>query len=429
VARGRVHRVNHDVVVIGAGFSGLRMAIKLNQAGITDFVVLGKGTEVVADYELKPYIRPNTEAVKCTFDSSAARWSVTTASGHVLTARVVVAEQRPVHQPCIPDLPGLSTFAGPAFHPARWDHSFDVAGRRVGVISRGAGAVPFVPRVARTAAQVLVFQRPLLRGIRPALRVYHYGTRPNIELITDEVENITADTIVTRHGAHRVDAIIFATGFHLVDGTPAVEVIGRSGVSLRDSWRAGATAYLGMTVAGFPNLFLLLGPDSGGGDQSVITMIEAQVRYIMACLRMMGRTDSRAIEVQPHVQAGFSRWPESGVSYRHRTRRPNPRHFSLTPFEGDLDETHRGPAVVSSNGPEIAVEVHLTGHIQPIDGSFRWYGRITEHPEVTALHEAGHHDITIRLPGSTARKARLTELDPWGNARVTGTGQPPFPIP
>jgi hypothetical protein len=75
----------------------------------------------------------------------------------------------------------------------------------------------------------------------------------------------------------------------------------------------------------------------------------------------------------------------------------------------------------------VAIEVHLTGHTQPIDGSYQWYGRITKNPSITALYQAGRKDVTIRLPGRVAVRARLTESDPWGNIRVTGTGRPPFP--
>lgn len=139
-------------------------------------------------------------------------------------------------------------------------------------------------------------------------------------------------------------------------------------------------------------------------------------RYIARCLRMMGSQDARRIEVQPHAR----------ISYR---RGPDPHDYVLTPFESDVDDTHRGPAVLTCGGREIDVEVHLTGHLQPIDGSFRWYGRITAHPDVTALHSGGRTDVTVRLPGGHDRAGKLTELDPWGNARITGSGQPPFRYP
>lgn len=138
-------------------------------------------------------------------------------------------------------------------------------------------------------------------------------------------------------------------------------------------------------------------------------------RYVIACLRMMVREDARQIELR-HGKPSY--W-----------RRPNPYDFVLTPYEGDVDDTHRGPAVLTANGADIDVEVHLMGHLQPIDGSYRWYGRVTAHPAVTELHKSGHQDVTLCLPGGQNTKARLAELDPWGNTRVTGSGHPPFPYP
>ncbi|WP_237774692.1 DUF4873 domain-containing protein [Actinosynnema sp. ALI-1.44] len=139
-------------------------------------------------------------------------------------------------------------------------------------------------------------------------------------------------------------------------------------------------------------------------------------RYIARCLRMMGMQDARRIEVQP-----FAR-----ISYR---RKPDPHDYVFTPFESDVDETHRGPAVLTVDGKEIGVEVHLMGHLQPIDGSYRWYGRVTAHPEVAALYRNGHTDVRVRIPGGRDRTGKLTELDPWGNVRITGSGRPPFPYP
>jgi hypothetical protein len=138
-------------------------------------------------------------------------------------------------------------------------------------------------------------------------------------------------------------------------------------------------------------------------------------RYVIACLRMMVREDARQIERR-----------RGKPSYWHR---PSPYDFLLTPYESDVDDTHRGPAVLTADGSDIDVEVHLMGHLQPIDGSYRWYGRITAHPAVTALHKSGRQDVTLRLPDGSPTKARLAELDPWGNTRVTGSGRPPFPYP
>ncbi|GAB3904473.1 DUF4873 domain-containing protein [Kibdelosporangium lantanae] len=175
-------------------------------------------------------------------------------------------------------------------------------------------------------------------------------------------------------------------------------------VVLLTSAPADLPTYLGVCASGYPNMFFV----------SSFT----RIRYVMACLHMMGLADAVRMEVQPYARSS----PPCKV-----LRRPNPHHFSLTPFNSDLDETHRGPAFVGSEGSEIAVEVHLTGHLQPIDGSYQWFGRITRNPSVTALHQAGRKDVTVRLPGRVAVPAQLSESDPWGNIRVTGTGRPPFP--
>jgi hypothetical protein len=169
---------------------------------------------------------------------------------------------------------------------------------------------------------------------------------------------------------------------------------------------ADLSTYLGVCAAGYPNMFFV---------SSVVRM-----RYAMACLHMMGLAD--AVRMEVHEFAQKRSYPPCKI-----LRGPNPHHFVLTPFNSDLDETHRGPAFLGSEGSEIAVEVHLTGHVQPIDGSYQWYGRISRNPSVTALHQAGRKEVTVRLPGRVAVQAQLTESDPWGNIRVTGTGRPPFP--
>ncbi|MCE7001449.1 DUF4873 domain-containing protein [Kibdelosporangium philippinense] len=139
-------------------------------------------------------------------------------------------------------------------------------------------------------------------------------------------------------------------------------------------------------------------------------------RYIKRCLRMMGRQDARRIEARP----------EARISYR---RKPDPHNYIFTPYESDVDETHRGPAVLTVDGKQIDVQVHLMGHVQPIDGSYRWYGRIMADLDVTSAHKSGRNDVTVRLPGGLDREGRLTELDPWGNIRITGSGRPPFRYP
>ena len=113
--------------------------------------------------------------------------------------------------------------------------------------------------------------------------------------------------MVTEDGAERaVDTIILATGFHVTDSPMAGRVRGRGGRILADAWSAGPQAYLGTTVAGFPNLFLLIGPNTGLGHTSMVYMIESQLAYILDCLRVMERRRLRSVEVRPVRQDAFN---------------------------------------------------------------------------------------------------------------------------
>ena len=111
---------------------------------------------------------------------------------------------------------------------------------------------------------------------------YQAVADPKIELITDGIERITADGIVTVDGTeHKVDAIVCATGFHVTDWYTYLEIKGAGGEDLGDRWnREGVMAHRGITVADVPNLFLLLGPNTGLGHNSVVFMIESQIGYV-----------------------------------------------------------------------------------------------------------------------------------------------------
>jgi 4-hydroxyacetophenone monooxygenase len=198
------------VVVIGAGMSGLLAAIKLEEAGIP-YVVLEKNAGVggtwrentypgcrvdvanhfysysfapnhdwpeffscqgelreyfercATDYGVRGRIRFGTEVVSATFDERAGRWVVRTrdAAGREETveANAVVSAVGALNRPKIPAIPGLDTFAGPAFHSARWEHQHDLAGKRVAVVGTGASAFQLVPEVAKVASRLVVFQR------------------------------------------------------------------------------------------------------------------------------------------------------------------------------------------------------------------------------------------------------------------------------
>jgi cation diffusion facilitator CzcD-associated flavoprotein CzcO/acetyl esterase/lipase len=131
--------------------------------------------------------------------------------------------------------------------------------------------------------------------------------RPNVELVTSGIAGISEHAIVGANGIeHPVDAIIFGTGFRVTDLPDPLRIIGRGAVDLNDSWSQGAEAYLGVMTAGYPNLFLLLGPNTGLGHHSVVFMVEQQIAYVMKCLRLMRAQGMTSIEVRREAQTKFN---------------------------------------------------------------------------------------------------------------------------
>lgn len=188
--------------------------------------------------------------------------------------------------------------------------------------------------------------------------------RENVELVTERITEIREQTIVTADGRQReVDAIVLATGFRTFNPATEIAITGREGRSLADDWRDGPQAYNGVLVAGYPNLFTLVGPNSGLGHNSIVFMIEAQVRYILSCLDLLARGRLEAIEVRDDIQQAFNEqieerfqqtvwvsdgtpwrkpcsswyktatgrltalWPGFSASYWWRLRRADPRDF------------------------------------------------------------------------------------------------------
>lgn len=131
--------------------------------------------------------------------------------------------------------------------------------------------------------------------------------QPNVELVTDDIREVRGRSIVTSDGHEReVDVIILATGFRVTEMPFAARVIGRDGRCLAEQWGGSPAAYRGTAVAGFPNFFLLLGPNTGLGHTSVLVMMEAQLRYVMGCLRHLERSGMGAIEVRREAQEAFN---------------------------------------------------------------------------------------------------------------------------
>ncbi|MFC4586878.1 flavin-containing monooxygenase [Sphaerisporangium corydalis] len=470
------------VAIIGAGFGGLCMAIQLQRAGITSYTVFEKaggvgGTwrdntypgaacdvpsslysysfearrdwtrryppqgeilayleECATRYGVRPHLRLNTEVTSAAYDEAAGRWRVTTSAGDEGLFDVVVSGVGQLNRPRLPDIPGMSSFGGTAFHSARWDHEHDLSGRRVAVIGNGSSAAQIIPRVALAAAHLDVYQRtpnwvvpkrnemygrglrlafrhlPLLQAADrerlyrfvetlvfpvlvggwskglvtkralghlrqhvedPELRAkltpgYPIGckrividsdfypalTRPDVDLVTDPITRIVPGGVETAGGTVReADTIVYATGFQTTDFLAPVEITGREGRGLHETWKDGAEAYLGVAVPHFPNLFLLYGPNTNLGHNSIILMIEAQVRYIMGCLPLLSARGP--MEVHPATMDAWRRaldramartvweascqswyknaagrvtnnWPASTSTYRRIMRSPRP---------------------------------------------------------------------------------------------------------
>ena len=177
--------------------------------------------------------------------------------------------------------------------------------------------------------------------------------RPGVEVVTDGIECVTARGIVTRDGRERaVDTIVLATGFDATHFLSSMVVEGASGQRLGDVWRHGAHAYLGMTVSGFPNFFMLYGPNTNLGHNSIIFMVECQTRYVAQLVAELRREGVRSVDVRKDRMDAFNdaiqsklshtvwssgctnwytneegkqtnNWPHFTLEYWRRTRRPN----------------------------------------------------------------------------------------------------------
>lgn len=196
-----------DVIIIGAGFSGICMGIKLKEAGIENFLILESADSVggtwrendypgcacdipshlysfsfeqssdwsrmfppqqeiwdylrhcVDKYELATHLRLNSNVDKAMFDEDAACWRLILDDGQSFTGKALVSGMGALNRPAYPDIPGLSEFSGTSFHSARWDHGYDFEGKTVAVIGTGASAIQFVPQIADKVKQLLLFQR------------------------------------------------------------------------------------------------------------------------------------------------------------------------------------------------------------------------------------------------------------------------------
>jgi cation diffusion facilitator CzcD-associated flavoprotein CzcO len=151
--------------------------------------------------------------------------------------------------------------------------------------------------------------------------------RANVDLVTDSIAEVVPEGLRTADGAlHEVDCIIWATGFATNDFMFPMEILGAGGASLREAWSGGAHAHLGMVVPGFPNMFILYGPNTNTSGGSIIVYLEAQTGYARMALEHLRRRHAAAIDVRPEVEAASDRalqarfagtaWTECNSWYR-----------------------------------------------------------------------------------------------------------------
>jgi cation diffusion facilitator CzcD-associated flavoprotein CzcO len=131
--------------------------------------------------------------------------------------------------------------------------------------------------------------------------------KEHVEVITDSISSIDQQGITTSDGKHRpVDVIIYCTGFYAAENVLQFDIIGKEGRNLDQEWQDGAEAYLGTAVSGYPNMFIIVGPNTGLGHNSMIYMIESQVHYIMEALKYARKNDVQLLDVKPEVQKQYN---------------------------------------------------------------------------------------------------------------------------
>jgi cation diffusion facilitator CzcD-associated flavoprotein CzcO len=481
-----------SVAIIGAGFGGLGVALKLNLAGYRNFTVYERADDVGGTWfhntypgaacdapshiysfsfaqrvdwsrrfapgtEIQAYLRRCVdeagiaERIQTGTEITAARWTgdgwaLELAGGRSVRADILICAVGQLTVPAIPAFDGLASFVGPAFHTARWRHDVDLTGKRVAVIGTGASAIQVIPAIAPQAAHVTVFQRsapyvfsksdteyserlngryrafPFLKKairhfiwsyfelvtamftrwprvlallgrahastlrsqvidaqlraeLRPDLPIGckrilisddYYATlaRENVTLETTPIERLTETGVVTATGTHPVDIIVFGTGFVTTPFVSGVAIFGWEGISLADAWTERAAAFLGMTVPGFPNMFLVYGPNTNLGSGSILHMLESQADHIVDAVRTISRGGATVLEVKDEAYRRFlaemaarqprtvwqacqswyrddrghdtHNWPWLMSTYRRRTRKIRSQDYSMTTI-GDSD--------------------------------------------------------------------------------------------
>src|ERR1700722_1357859 len=145
---------------------------------------------------------------------------------------------------------------------------------------------------------------------------YPVLTRPNVDLVTEPIREVRGNSIVTADGVdHEVDTIILGTGLQAAEPPVARMIRGRDGRTMADHWSNGAEAYLGTSVSGFPNLFMITGPNTGLGHTSMIFMMESQFNYIVDAVDQMGTGSLSTVDIRGDVVRGYNRQLQSKLQH------------------------------------------------------------------------------------------------------------------
>jgi Domain of unknown function (DUF4873) len=361
------------------------------------------GTELLAD-GVEDSVIFDREVSSSVFDDETQTWTLTASDGTTCRGKVVIGCTSPF-VPWTPDLFGRREFRGTSFHVASPPADFDPAAQRVAVIGADAAAGQLIGRLARSGAAVKAFPLPPRRVVRSARRGRNY-LRRQAELVASPVVEVTAAGIRTADGVHHnADAIVYGTGFSVRAQLPHDALVGARSLTIQQAWTDGMEPYLGVALHGFPNYFVVGGPN-----------FEASMHHIAECLQLMnGHT---RIEVRRSSQQVFNERVHLG---RHR-QRALASAFDLSSAVGAHDDTYDGPATLTAADACEQVRVRLTGHVDPIDGQYHWQGTVFGQLPVD-LKRAKSATLAV---GERIASARIIEETPQGTHSIAGVGAPPF---
>lgn len=427
--------IDFEIIIIGSGISGLGAGIRLINEGIHDFVILEKSDEVggtwrdntypglavdipslsysfsfeqnpkwsglyatgtemqeyvvhcARKYGIYPHMRYHADVESAQYDEEKNVWVVRTVKGDQYVCRYLVGATGFLTLPKMPEIQGIENFKGKKMHTGRWDHDFDLTGKKVGFIGTGATGIqavpaivdklehldvyqrtpiwllpkkemPFGPRLQKAFAKIPGFQRvgrtltilftdvvminllvfnkyfsrlgTILENIctkhirnqvddpevaekliptynlgckRPSFtsKFYPVFNRDNVELVTESIDHITENAIVTSDGkSHEMDTLICATGFHVFQkgSVPTYKLTGKGGTDISDYWEENRyQAYAGATVPEFPNFFMMFGPYSVC-TASWFGMVDTQSKHLVRCLKAARKRNANYIEVK-----------------------------------------------------------------------------------------------------------------------------------